>query len=511
MNPTPNDRAAADLAVLDAALDEELGGAGAPDLWARVSSSLQHPQRSAGPRRRWLAVAMAAAAAIVIAVLIDHGRHRDPTPIDPTPAPAAGPGDPAALEHLQALLAESPIAEASVRALTVWSPSSQRSILLAANPLEGLFEFGTTPRLPFAPRAELATLLAKATPIALTDRPRRWEHEVALTLGREHVSVTVRGTPAGREYALATATGMLGLRLDATADALLGPECDDATARTIAARGIVLGDDGFAAVPADSKRLRMIDVAADLVTELARFPALQAIDVREAPEWHRADVLRQLAARSLRSLTLAGSHLGAEGTRALGGFTSLRELTLLEHGGLVALTLDGTVGPIAGPLAEVLAHLPQLETLTLADGNFADADLAQLAALTNLQELGLLGCRVEGPGLAALTALPLRRLAISTVMPFAVGTLAQLPHLENLFLQAPVGAAELAQIHLLSNLRRLELRPRPSPTDDDLRALHGATQLTKLEVFDATAVTPAGRAALAAALPQCRVSFDEVR
>lgn len=511
MNPTPNAREAADHAVLDAALDEELGGAGAPDLWARVSSSLQQPQRSADPRRRWLAVAIIAAAAIVIAVAVEHGRHGEPkTSKPPTPA-AKDPGDPKALVHLQALLAESPIAEASVRALAVWSPTSQRSILLAASPLEGMFEFGTSPRLPFAPRGELAALLAKAAPTALADAPIHWEHEVALTVARERASMMVRSAPTGREYALATATGMLGLQLGATADALLGPECDDATARTIAARGIVLGDRGFAAVPADSKRLRMIDVAADLIPELARFPGLQAIDVREAPEWHRADVLRQLAARSLRSLTLAGSQLGTEGTRALGALTSLRELHLLEPNGLVMLTLDGSAGPVAGPLAEALAHLPQLEQLTLASGNFADADLAQLAALTNLQELGLLGCRIEGPGFAALAGLPLRRLAVNTTMPFQVGALASLPYLETLFLQAQLPAAQLAQIQRLDNLRRLELRPRPAPTDDDLGALHGALQLTRLDLLDATAVTPEGRAALEAALPQCRVSFDELR
>jgi len=521
----------ADLRVLDAALDEELDGLAPPDLWPRVQAALVAGGANAaalprapgaGERRRsrrrfWFAIAMAAASAVVVGVWLDRGNNAgsgDRAPLlpartsPPLDVDAKGPLD---LAELQRWLAAGGLRDATIRAENVFAPALGRTVPLATYPLEGFFEGVTTVHLRFAERAELAAALQRALTVALPRTARPWEHAVDLSLDQRdrRARLLVRSdADAALHFAVAAPGGAFGVALDGLA-ALLEPELREVTAATVAARGIAIGDAGFDALPATATRLRLHDVSRAAAARIGRFAALRSLDLRDAPDWHEARVVRALAALPLQTLWIDGSRLDEAGVAALEGFTQLRELFVLGPGEIFAQILTPSPPVLPRQIAATLAQLPQLEELLLVDGGFADRDLAQLARIGTLQRLTVFGsARMDGSGLTAFTGRSLRSLGLGSTRALDLAPLTGWRALEELVLQGPVPRSSLAAMRAIPGLEKLTLMPVPALAADDLPALYGATRLRHLGLFGADALDENARAALRAALPACRMGFD---
>jgi serine/threonine protein kinase len=228
--------------------------------------------------------------------------------------------------------------------------------------------------------------------------------------------------------------------------------------------------------------------------------------------------------------------------------TELAVLTDLTELGLVASDLRDddltTIANMAGlrgldvsnnELTDAgLTHivtLPNLERLSLAGTAISDRGVQQLRELTQLAQLSLDRCTVTDRGIQSL--LPLVHLAELSLNGTAVGddglaALASLPALQHIELAGTnVTLDGLAQMREFRNMRHLRVTQfdvtgelagaiRSIPTleslnlsggnldDTGIERLANLKQLKVLDIRD-TAVTPAGLARLAEALPDCRV------
>lgn len=162
------------------------------------------------------------------------------------------------------------------------------------------------------------------------------------------------------------------------------------------------------------------------------------------------------------------------------------------------LDRDGMEVPRGAPTHLVWREfelLPALELLNLGDRSTGDADLREIAKLTQLRCL-LIGnaCDVTDAGLECLSALKkLRVLSLSgsKITDDGLRHLATLTRLEVLELDhAPIRGSGLAHLRSLRNLKLLSLRFTPL-RDDGLVHLSSLTSLERLYFFE-TPLTDAG-------------------
>jgi hypothetical protein len=198
----------------------------------------------------------------------------------------------------------------------------------------------------------------------------------------------------------------------------------------------------------------------------------------------------------LTTLNLWWTQVTDDGLAHLKGLTKLRSLVLwgkdvtdagLDHlkglRGLTLLMLFRAQVSDAGA-QRLLAGLPELQELFLAELPVSDAVLGPLKKLPRLRKVTLGGAVLRGKVLPAL---------------------AELPALTELGLEGP----ELtdAGVERLGELKRLEVLSLANSalTDRGLAKLHALTNLRELDLTG-TRVTPAGVAALRKALPACRIT-----
>jgi serine/threonine protein kinase/Leucine-rich repeat (LRR) protein len=207
------------------------------------------------------------------------------------------------------------------------------------------------------------------------------------------------------------------------------------------------------------------------------------------------DHLKELT--KLTRLNLNGSQVTDAGLVCLKGLTNLTRLDLartrlgdsgLEHLKVLSkLTwLDLADTRVNGPGLAYLKGLTNLTELGIANTDVSDAGLEHLKGLTNLKGLSLSGTRVSGAGLVhlkGLTKLTELRLGTSTLTDLGLKHVAELTRLEKLSLAGS------------------------SVSDDGLKHLHGLYRLKELDLTG-TKVTAEAVAALAKALPKCKVAWD---
>jgi hypothetical protein len=167
------------------------------------------------------------------------------------------------------------------------------------------------------------------------------------------------------------------------------------------------------------------------------------------------------------------------------------------------LTLISRVDP--GGLA-ALASARSLESLSLQDPSFADADLAGVSALTSLQRIDLYDAAVTAAGLKHLAGLKqLKQLglgACAQVVDDDLSCLLELTSLESLRLEETnAGDAALASLAKHPGITTLELG-FTEISDDGLRHLAKMPQLVELDLTY-TRITHAGLGHLTA-LPNLR-------
>lgn len=536
----PDDRGAddplarAELAVLEQALHEHFTERTPPDLWPAVAARSAAPRglhpSSTSTRLRSLlgAAVMLFGLAVVTTLLLWR-------PVADGNAPASVPQDPSAtlpadLAALQAELVATN--EIQVQTRAVWSSALRRWATLPRHDLDALFQSPLQPALDadLVARIRAAIADAKLAPGVGGDAPLpTWSHHLLLPRKRE---LMVRiGGDAPPLVGFASATGPVLLHAPSFPFAELEPVAMRTTEATVAAQGIVLGAGGFAAVPTTATRMRLFDVPSTAFGELARYPSLRQLDLTEAPAWHAAETLLALAPRGLEALTLAPHRLDAAAFAALGHLRTLQELCLVERHPLLHLIERHATTPAASlddAALRSLGDLVALRELTIAGGSCTDAGLQALAALP-IERLMLVDCdAVRGETLAALPHV--RELAVrgGQLGQAATQQLANLPKLKRLYLleaaaalplgplatsrsladltlAGPFARNDLPQLARAGALRELRLQPAPPFADDELPLLQGLRQLTRLSVAGAT---PAQRAALHAALPNCQVSDE---
>lgn len=524
----------AQLAVLEMALAERLAGQQPPDLWPRL---LAEPRAdvAAPPRRgRWLVAALLLLALGTVATFaVTHEPAAAPAaaPAADWPDDTSSPGGPTTVEELRQRL--EPVTQATLRARGSWCASRGAWLRWPRFPLDDLFRSAMQPAVDRDDLPPIVAALCAETLAPPDPTPVAWTHEIVLVAGNDVLAVLLQtGGASAPRVAWKSPHGPIELTTRHFPFAQLQEQLTATSRATIAGLGLVLGVGGFAAVPADARRLRLLDVPADTVGELARYRQLRQIDLTDSPGWHRTDVLRQLPS-PLEELVVSPTLLRADAYPALGALTNLRELFLV--GGNPLAVMFGDEPTAASPRLDdaalaALAGLTRLQELALAGGTFTDAGLQALAALP-LQRLALIDCPqlrgrtlgsmrtvrnlflrgdgLDGDVLAQAAALPaLRDLVISARhTPVALGTLRQAPHLGKLLLDTATPRHELAALASCQQLRSLALRLRPPLRDDELVLLHGLTQLTSLKLVS-DLVTPAGRASLKQALPRCTIGDE---
>lgn len=259
--------------------------------------------------------------------------------------------------------------------------------------------------------------------------------------------------------------------------------------------GSVRLNDGFVS-------LRGVPLNEAALTAVTRIPGLRTLDL-EATDLGDAATGTLATLTSLEELSLNGTQVSDAGLAALGGLRGLKRLrldnTYVEGHGFTQWT-DGAA----------------LEELDLRGAPVRDAALPGLARLTHLRKLVLAESDVTGPGLAALSRLPLVALDLSAAdvaddapldrftelrtlvlrdtrisdltLARKLGALRKLEHLD--LARTRISNAGMTGLAGLTALRTLDL----SYAELDDEGLAKLTPLTALELLnlDSTHVTDAG-------------------
>jgi internalin A len=160
-----------------------------------------------------------------------------------------------------------------------------------------------------------------------------------------------------------------------------------------------------------------------------------------------------------------------------------------------------------------LAPLAQLQTLMLKRTDITDAGLKELAVLQNLRDLDVSITAVTDAGLKHLAPLThLHRLDLSGNRAITDAGMKELPHLKELdtlwLYGTRVGDSGMKEVGRLEKLQTLRLF-NTNVGDEGLKELVELKQLRRLEL--GTKVTETGVAELQRALPGCEITWQTRR
>jgi len=244
---------------------------------------------------------------------------------------------------------------------------------------------------------------------------------------------------------------------------------------------------------------------------------------------------------NLERLDLSHTRISDEGMRNLKSATNIRELSLyyseqITDQGMTAikgwkflrrLQLRGT--RISNGTLEILSHMPQLESLDIANTQVTENGMEYLIALTSLKELALGRGRLGDADLSFLRMLPsLTELDLSGAKPLPPDTngkvrrripppptmpqktldaLAELKNLRRLKLgYSGISSVDLKELSKLQNVERLGLEACPRIDDTAAVALAEWKNLKYVDL-QATQVTSQGVAALRKAKPGIQILY----
>lgn len=531
MNRPEHDEA---FAVLETALEEELGGLTPADLWERIDA-----RRGRSPRLAWGAAAiLLVAVSVVFAVYSMRSSYGE----DPDAMVSLDPDGPRSLAEAREWLRADKVRGASVRVRAVVDVATGRRIEL--HPLEAWFD-GTNK---FAVRrsalGDVVAALSAASSVG-DEWHARGEYTVSVRCGDRVVKVDVRGcglipAPAEErvalEFAIVGRDELIPIRpggdLQGTLDV---GRLIDLTADVIEHRGVAVGDAGLRALPSTSRRIRCYGVTAAAALEFARFEPLRQLDLQHSPELHAGLALREIASSPLERLTLAGRFCTAETTAAIGEMRSLKELFFADpaHEWPEGY-FDSKARAIDDRSVVHLVGLGRLTELSLGGASISDAGLRRLAAIEGLERLCVSHCaNLRGEGFDAFRSHGLKKLVMTKISLSKAGAAAiremrqivdlhldspgssalseitQYGRLEKLFLEGEVDAASLEVIAALPKLRKLAIRGSSRTTDSDLLALSRSTALSSIEIVSCAMVTKSGCEQLAASMKDCHVGLDD--
>ncbi|HEY4312184.1 MAG TPA: hypothetical protein VGN12_22240 [Pirellulales bacterium] len=197
--------------------------------------------------------------------------------------------------------------------------------------------------------------------------------------------------------------------------------------------------------------------------------------------------------RDVRNLIFDGTDISDKGVAALQNLSEVRELSL-QSPNVTAAGLSCLVGmkklehlaldsPGFGrPELDTISRIQSLKELEICGGVYCDADVAPLADLISLEELGTAeNERVTGTYARFLTPLEhlLRLSPGEWVTDEGVSCISRLSTLEKLFLVGPYSSLALKQVSQLHNLQTLFITS-DCVTDADIAVLADLPKLTWL-------------------------------
>ncbi len=226
----------------------------------------------------------------------------------------------------------------------------------------------------------------------------------------------------------------------------------------------------------------------ELFARLCSVEIMNGDDLKEAVKLRRLLRLRLWASPGQRTALIAR-------------MSTLEAIELLRHGGeqtveipslprLRALNVEYVTTSISEPLpnwkVSGIAGLKSLQSLSVQDDRFSDADLAELDGLAHLHWLSLAGTKITTAGL---------------------GHLRNLAELDWLILaRTQIYDAALPTIGQIKRLSYLELS-ETRITDAGLESLKSLKDLHELDLND-TSVTAEGVRRLQQALPNCKIEWS---
>lgn len=449
-----------DLALLESALEEELGGATPPDLWNQLQA--RHKSEYTQPKIWSVAAIVLLAIGVLIAIATDQSRVAIPEP-----AGIVITDWPKTLAEARARL-NGTVSNITVRADAVFDNDSGETVPFFVDQLAQMFASNELQIQDPGDRERLRRLLSQLQP-QTTATPRSWEYTLTVTCENKPVTVRIAGCSQSSEVpergmlelAIVGHDQLFALRPNIRFDNVLRTDLIELTKRMLRNGPLAIDGKGLRNLRDDIARLRCVRARADDATELRRFQNLQTLDLAESPELHTATSLAFLSPK-LRSLSLDASRADIALLRAVGQLRQLEELFLKSPG-------DGVNQMLFGDIQARASN---------------DAAIAGLERLTALRELSIPGTQITAIGLQSLAKLPkLTRLNMPNCDMLKDGfdafRHAKLEHL-NVIGCDELTPAALSEIALLPQLQHLSISPRP---DLDLGLLKSSQSLRRLLVF----------------------------
>jgi hypothetical protein len=261
-------------------------------------------------------------------------------------------------------------------------------------------------------------------------------------------------------------------------------------------------DDACLAAIAGMAHLELLDlqdcnrITADGLAVLKNFKNLRSL--RLWGETVSDQVMGYISeAKSLKSLSLDKTAVGADGLAQIQGLTGLTEMSFF---GANNITSDAI---------EKLKPFAQLRTLDLRNTAVGNKGMVHLKGLSKLKQLDLSETGVGDKGLAELKellSLEDLNLWLSTTTDEGLAHVGQMKSLRRLNLdKCDVGDAGLAHLRGLTDLEFLHLG-NTRITDAGLENLHGMKKLQELVITFCPGVTDEGVSALQAKLPGVKIT-----
>ena len=450
-----NQKAPIDIAALELALEEELGGDTPPELWPDLEKRKVTATR---PPRHWLSAAlMLFGIVIMVAIAIDSKRDTGSASTPVTDLPET-------LEEARERLTGT-VNQMTVRADAVFDRASGQTDKFFADKISAMFAPNEL-QVRSREDRELIRKCLLMLPQQTVTTPREWEYTLTVTCASKPVTVRIAGCS---QFPAATEQGTLELAIVGRDQLfVLSPNIRFSNAlrvdlielsnRMLRNGPLATGAAGLRNLRANIKQLRCVRVRAGDSRELQRFQELQTIDLSESPELHIPGTFTFVPA-TVRSLSLDASRSDAQLLSAAGRFHQLHELFLKSPGDDMRAIFTGESVIAASDDAAIacLSKLTTLRELSIPGSSMTAVGLQSLARLPDLTRLNMPNCDNLKAGFGAFSNTKLKSLSVigcDGLMSTALAEIASLPQLQQLSISTRLGL-DLGQLKASDSLRRL--------------------------------------------------------
>ena len=502
-----NQKAPIDIAALELALEEELGGHTPPELWPdlekRKATATRRP-------RNWLSAAIVLLGIVtMVAIAIDSKRDTKSASIPVTDLPGT-------LEEARARLTGT-VSQMTVRADAVFDRASGQTDKFFADKLSALFAPNEL-QVRSREDREIIRKCLLMLPEQIATTPREWEYTLTVTCASKPVTVRIAGCS---QFPAAPEQGTLELAIVGRDQLfVLSPNIRFSDALRVDLIGLsnrmlrngplATGAAGLRNLRANIKQLRCVRVRAGDGRELQRFQKLQTIDLSESPELHIPATFTFVPA-AVRSLSLDASRSDAQLLSAAGRLHQLHELFLKSPGDdmTAMFTGDSAIAVSDDAAIACLENLTTLRELSIPGSPMTAVGLQSLARLPELNRLSMPNCDNLKGGFGAFSSTQLKNLNVigcDNLTSAALAEIASLSQLQQLSISAKAGL-NLGQLKASESLRRLLVLGNIETTM--IAGLTELQQLSRITLTSDHGLSADQLQALRTALPNCELRLHK--